>query len=200
MSDAYLSKVSFPHNMKVEKGTMVVSTRSKTSPSPTKRAVSKTIKVKRKATATRKDKKNTNKTTITSCNPAKFIAAVEPENKRKDATDLLSFFNKVTGLKPKLWGPTIVGYGKYHYKYDSGREGDHMMTGFSPRKQNMTVYIMPGYQFESMKEKLSRLGKHKLGKSCLYINKLSDIDMEVLKEIVLEGLAYMRDKYETCDE
>ncbi|MEM9571162.1 MAG: DUF1801 domain-containing protein [Pseudomonadota bacterium] len=141
-----------------------------------------------------------NKTVATQADPADFIAAVEPEKKRVDAAELLSFFNRVTGLKPKMWGPSIIGYGRYHYKYESGREGEFMITGFSPRKQNLTVYIMPGYRYDSMQDKLSRLGKHKLGKSCLYINKLADVDMDVLEEIVLDGVAYMRDKYETWDE
>jgi len=141
-----------------------------------------------------------NKTQITKASPKEFISAVEPEKKRTDAEELLKFFNRVTGLKPQMWGPTIIGYGRYAYKYDSGREGEHMLTGFSPRKQNLTLYIMPGYQFDAMQEKLSRLGKHKLGKSCLYINKLDDVDMDVLEEIVLDGVAYMREKYETWDE
>lgn len=98
-----------------------------------------------------------------------------------------------------MWGSSIIGFGRYHYKYDSGREGDHLMTGFSPRKTALTLYIMPGYQFGTMQEKLARLGKHKVGKSCLYINKLSDVDMDVLAEIVLDGLAYMRSKYKTWD-
>ena len=140
-----------------------------------------------------------NKTQVTKTEPSAFIAAVEPEKKKQDATTLLEFFNRVTGLKPQMWGPSIIGYGRYHYKYESGREGEFMMTGFSPRKQNLTVYIMPGYRYDSMKEKLSRLGKHKLGKSCLYINKLADVNMDVLEEIVLEGLAYMKENYQTSD-
>lgn len=140
-----------------------------------------------------------NKTQVTNIEPSAFIAAVEPEKKKQDAETLLHFFNRVTGLKPQMWGPSIIGYGRYHYKYESGREGEFMMTGFSPRKQNLTVYILPGYRYGSMQEKLSRLGKHKLGKSCLYINKLADVDMDVLEEIVLDGLAYMRETYETSD-
>ncbi|MEO1306260.1 MAG: DUF1801 domain-containing protein, partial [Pseudomonadota bacterium] len=82
---------------------------------------------------------------------------------------------------------------------ESGREGDMLLTGFSPRKQNLSLYIMPGYQFGNMEEKLNRLGKHKLGKACLYINKLADVDMDVLEEIVLDGIAYMHENYETAD-
>lgn len=140
-----------------------------------------------------------NKTQVTGIDPVDFIASVEPEKRKADAENMLRFFNRVTGLKPQMWGSSIVGYGRYHYKYESGREGESMLTGFSPRKQNLTVYVMPGYQFSRMQEKLSRLGKHKLGKSCLYINKLADVDLGVLEEIVHEGLAYMREKYETSD-
>lgn len=141
-----------------------------------------------------------NKTQITEIDPKQFIADVEPEKKKQDAETLLNFFKRVTGLKPKMWGPSIIGFGRYHYKYETGREGEFMLTGFSPRKQNLTVYVMPGYRFGDMQEKLNRLGKHKLGKSCLYINKLDDVDMDVLEEIVLDGVAYMREKYETWDE
>lgn len=144
--------------------------------------------------------KANNKTQATSVDPQDFIAAVEPDKKKVDAQALLAFFNRVTGLKPKMWGPSIIGYGRYHYKYESGREGEFMLTGFSPRKQNLTLYVMPGYRFGEMQEKLARLGKHKLGKSCLYINKLADVDMDVLEEIVTEGVAYMRETYETWDE
>lgn len=141
-----------------------------------------------------------NKTQVTKDDPASFIAAVEPEKKKADAEELLAFFNRVTGLKPQMWGPSIIGYGRYQYKYESGREGEFMLTGFSPRKQNLSLYIMPGYRFGDMQEKLSRLGKHKVGKSCLYINKLADVDMQVLEEIVRDGVAYMRETYETSDE
>ena len=141
--------------------------------------------------------KNENKTKPTDVTPDSFLETVEPAKKREDGKALLELFARVTGLKPKMWGPSIIGYGRYHYKYDSGREGHFMMTGFSPRKANLTLYIMPGYQFDTMKEKLDRLGKHKLGKSCLYINKLADVDEDVLAEIITEGVEYMRAKYET---
>ena len=140
-----------------------------------------------------------NKTKPTDADPKDFVAAVEPDKKRADAKALLDLFGRVTGLKPKMWGPSIIGYGRYHYKYDSGREGEFMLTGFSPRRANLSVYILPGYRFGDMQEKLSRLGKHKLGKSCLYINKLADVDMDVLEEIVRDGVDYMRENYETFD-
>lgn len=141
-----------------------------------------------------------NKTQVTRVDPVDFIASVEPEPRRADAEVLLEMFNRVTGLEPKMWGPAIIGFGRYHYKYESGREGDFMLTGFSPRKAKLVMYIMPGYRFGEMQERLAKLGKHKLGKSCLYINKLADVDLAVLEDIVRDGLAYMYDKYETWDE
>ena len=128
-----------------------------------------------------------NKTQATALDPAAFLATVEPERRRQDGERLLGFFQEVTGFKPVMWGPSIIGYGRYHYVYDSGREGDFLATGFSPRKAALSIYVMPGYQDYS--EILNRLGKHKLGKSCLYVNKLDDIDMDVLAELVRAGLA-----------
>ncbi len=115
-----------------------------------------------------------------------FIAAVDHPTRRSDAEQLDQMFRRVTGYEPRMWGPTIIGYGQYHYIYESGREGDCNATGFSPRKASLSIYIMPGYQDYS--EILGRLGKHKIGKSCLYINKLADIDMNVLEELVRTGL------------
>ena len=127
-----------------------------------------------------------NKTKETAEPVEDFLFAVDHPTRRADALALNDIFKEVTGFTPKMWGPAIVGYGNYHYVYDSGREGDFLATGFSPRKQNLSVYIMPGYA--NFSEILSRLGKHKMGKSCLYINKLADIDTEVLKELIRAGL------------
>lgn len=138
------------------------------------------------------------KTKATEISPEDFIAAMEEGQRKRDAETLLPWFGNVTGLKARMWGPSIIGFGRYAYTYDSGHSGESMLTGFSPRKANMSVYILPGYR--DMSEKLARLGKHKMGKSCLYINRLSDIDMAVLEEIVLDGLAYMRRSYQTWDE
>lgn len=134
-----------------------------------------------------------NKTKKTAVTPREFLAGIEPEKRREQGLQLLEFFEKVTGWKARMWGPSIIGFGEYHYKYDSGREGDMCATGFSPRKANLSVYIMPGYQ--DYGHMLDRLGKHKLGKSCLYINKLEDIDMDVLAELVKTGLADLSKKY-----
>ena len=140
-----------------------------------------------------------NKTQITDVDPVDFVKAVESDRRRADAETLLDFFGRVTGMKPQMWGPSLIGYGRYYYKYESGREGEMLLTGFSPRKQNLSLYIMPGYQFGEMDDKLSRLGKHKLGKACLYINKLADVDIDVLEEIVRDGVTYMRENYKTWD-
>lgn len=98
-----------------------------------------------------------------------------------------------------MWGPSIIGFGGYAYKYESGREGTSMLTGFSPRKANLVLYIMPGYRDGDMAGLLSRLGKHRASKACLYINKLADVDETVLEEIIIDGLRYMRRHYETWD-
>lgn len=133
------------------------------------------------------------KTTPTAVSPVDFISTIEHKVRRADAEILLEWFSRVTGMPARMWGPTIVGFGRYEYKYDTGREGEYMITGFSPRKSNLVLYIMPGYR--DLGEPLQRLGKHKLGKSCLYINKLADIDMDVLKEIVTHGISYMKANY-----
>ncbi len=142
--------------------------------------------------------KSTNKTKPAKLSPRAFLKSVDHPTRRADGLALLTFFYRVTNLKPKMWGPSIIGYGRYHYKYDSGREGEFFLTGFSPRKTALTIYVMPGYR--DMSEKLDRLGKHKTGKSCLYINKLSDVDIDVLEEIIEDGLSYMRKTYPTWDE
>jgi Domain of unknown function (DU1801) len=144
--------------------------------------------------------KSENKTRPTAVSPKKFIAALQDGPRKRDAEALLPWFEKMTGLKPRMWGPSMIGFGRYRYKYESGSEGEAMMTGFSPRKAEMVIYTMPGYQADSMQGKLRRLGKHKLGKSCLYIKRLSDVDMDVLAEIVKDGMAYMRSHYQTRDD
>lgn len=123
-----------------------------------------------------------------------FLYAVEHPTRRSDALALNEIFKEVTGFAPKMWGPSIVGYGNYHYVYDSGREGRSLATGFSPRKASLSIYIMPGYA--DFSDILGRLGKHKMGKSCLYINKLADIDTEVLKELIRAGLANLDKKWQ----
>ena len=118
-----------------------------------------------------------------------FLNAVEHPQRKEDGFELLRIMGDITKEKPVMWGPSIIGFGSYHYKYESGREGDMPLTGFSPRKQSLTVYIMPG--FDEYEEILGRLGKHRIGKSCLYINKLADVDISVLKELIAKSVEKM---------
>ena len=122
----------------------------------------------------------------------KFLNSIKDEQKRKDSFQVLEMMKKITKEEPIMWGPSIIGFGKYHYKYASGREGDWFLTGFSPRKQNLTLYIMSG--FKRYNELMKKLGKHKTGSSCLYINKLDDIDLKVLKVLISESVKYMKNK------
>ena len=123
-----------------------------------------------------------------------FIATVEHAGRRQDSLELLKIFKQVTGLDPVMWGTSIIGYGEYHYKSErSSQEGDWPMTAFSPRKQNLTIYIMPG--FKDLDDLLSRLGKHKTSVSCLYINKLTDVDIDVLKQIIDRGYRLMQKQH-----
>ncbi|MCB0621068.1 MAG: DUF1801 domain-containing protein [Saprospiraceae bacterium] len=133
------------------------------------------------------------KTTPNNASVEDFLNQVEPEQKRQDAFEILRMMKEVTGAEPQMWGPSIVGFGAYHYKYESGREGDWFLVGFSPRKQNLTLYIMAG--FKRYEELLAKLGKHKTGKSCLYLNKLADVDQKVLREMVAASVEYLSKKY-----
>jgi len=120
-----------------------------------------------------------------------FLQAVPEEHKRKDSFAILELMKEVTGQEPKMWGDSIIGFGTYHYKYASGREGDWFVTGFSPRKQNLTLYIMSGFdEYEAL---LNKLGKYKTGKACLYINRLADVDMVVMKELIQKSVAHLSD-------
>lgn len=123
-----------------------------------------------------------------------FINSVDDELKRKDCKDLLKMFKSITRKKPKLWGDSIIGFGSYHYKYPTGNEGDWFITGFSPRKQNFTIHIMNG--FANYNDLLKKLGKHKIGKSCLYVKKLEYIDRDVLQQMIVNSFRYMTEKYE----
>lgn len=134
-----------------------------------------------------------NKTKPTGASVTDFIASVEPAGRRDDAGVLLDLMARATGLEPEMWGPSIVGYGRCHYRYDSGREGDWILTGFSPRKAAMSVYIMPG--FAPYADLLTRLGKHKTGVCCLYLGRLNKVDLGVLETIVADSVARMRDRH-----
>lgn len=128
-----------------------------------------------------------NKTQATDVNVDAFLASIEHKQRQADAIQLKAIFKDATGYDPVMWGPSIIGYGRYHYRYASGREGDFLATGYSPRKANLSIYIMPGYADYS--DLLKDLGKHKLGKSCLYVNKLADIDVAVLERLIKQGVA-----------
>ena len=130
------------------------------------------------------------KTKVNDASVEGFLNSVEDEQKRKDCFEILKMMKQVTKEGPKMWGPSIVGFGSYHYKGASGREGDWMLTGFSPRKQNLTLYLMGG--FDLHKDLLKKLGKHKTSVGCLYIKKLDDVDKKVLKELVTESVKTMK--------
>lgn len=130
-----------------------------------------------------KTKKNTASVT-------KFLDSVENDQRRKDAKAVLKLMKEVTGEKPAMWGAAIVGFGSCHYTYESGREGDWFLTGFSPRKANLTLYVMSG--FAGYDGLLKKLGKHKTGKACLYIKTLEDIDMDVLRELIERSVEHMK--------
>ena len=132
------------------------------------------------------------KTKVNNASVKKFLESVKDEQKRTDSFKVLAMMKKITKEKPKMWGPSIVGFGKYHYKYASGHEGDMCITGFSPRKNALTIYILPGLlKYDLL---MKRLGRHKTGVSCLYIKKLEDVDLKVLKELISESVKYMKNK------
>lgn len=134
------------------------------------------------------------KTKVTTINPLEFLRTIEPEEKQKDAFALLKMFEKVTGEKPVMWGSSIVGFGKYHYKSEKSRqEGDWMLVGFSPRKQNLTLYVLHGNNDSTTL--LEKLGKHKTSSGiggCLYINKLADVDQTILSALIEKSFQYMK--------
>lgn len=125
-------------------------------------------------------------------NVAKFLASIKDEGTRADCETIVTLMRQATKAEPKMWGSSIVGFGDYHYKYESGREGDWFLTGFSPRKQNLTLYIMPG--FAQYNELMAQLGKYKIGKSCLYINGLADIHVPTLKKLIQASVKQMQAK------
>lgn len=133
-----------------------------------------------------------NKTRPTSSSVLDFIDAMENDTRRSDSHVLLDIFEKITGHPPVLWGNSLIGFGSYHYKYDSGREGDMFMAGFSPRKKSLSIYMTGHKRYPEL---MGKLGKHKTGGSCLYINKLSDVNLEVLSELIEISYDYMNTNY-----
>lgn len=134
-----------------------------------------------------------NKTQKTTVDPQTFLDGVENEKRREDAGEVMALMAEVTGEKPVMWGPSIIGFGNYHYRYETGREGDWFLTGFSPRKDSLSLYIMSG--FRRYDELMQKLGKFKTGKACLYVRKLEDVDRDVLRQLIEESVAYMRENY-----
>ncbi|NRD89284.1 hypothetical protein C8024_07260 [Sphingopyxis sp. BSNA05] len=143
--------------------------------------------------------KATNKTGQTDEDVDAFIGKAEPERRKDEARALISMFRRITGKEPKMWGPSIIGFGRYDYKYDSGRQGTSLRTGFSPRKAKISLYLMGAYCTpEAQAEQnrlLSLLGKHSVGKSCLYINRLEQIDMSVLETLIRNNWELMNERY-----
>ena len=125
------------------------------------------------------------KTKVNDASVEGFLNSVEDDQKRKDSFEIIKMMRQATKEEPKMWGPAIIGFGSYHYKYESGREGDMPIIGFSPRKQNLTLYV--GLGGDSENPLLKKLGKHTTGKVCLYINKLADVDRTVLQELINES-------------
>jgi hypothetical protein len=133
------------------------------------------------------------KTKQTDNSVIEFIEAVDSPKKREDAYQLLDIFTETAGFEAKMWGPSIIGFGSYHYKYASGHEGDAPLVGFSPRKAKISLYFAPG---ETKREELLKeFGKHTNGKACVYINKVADIDVEVLKTLIQESIAFLQKTY-----
>lgn len=130
------------------------------------------------------------KTKPTNASVEKFINQVADETRREDCRKVARMMEEITGEKPKMWGPGIVGFGTYHYKYASGHEGDWPIAAFSPRKQDLTLYLMPGFQGQA--DLMQQLGKHRTGKSCLYIKRLSDVHGPTLKKLIRESVKQMR--------
>jgi hypothetical protein len=134
-----------------------------------------------------------NKTKQTKASVESFINKIKDETVRNDCYTIIKLMKSITKEEPRMWGPSIIGFGSYHYKYASGREGDMCIAGFSPRKQNLTIYLMPG--FEAQQSLLKKLGKHKASKVCLYIKSLEDVDVKVLKEMISISVKEMKKLY-----
>ncbi len=138
-----------------------------------------------------------NKTKPTEVSVEDFVNSVENEQKRKDSFVLIERMKKITGKEPKMWGPSIIGFGKYHYKYKSGHQGDAPLCGFSPRKSAISLYVFTG--LERHEYLLEVLGKFTMGKACIYVKKLSDIDLDVMGKIIRETTKFLKEKYEVED-
>ena len=134
-----------------------------------------------------------NKTKPTRASVDDYIASIVDEARRADCRQLVRMMSRVTGEPPRMWGPSIVGFGTYHYRYESGREGDFFLTGFSSRKTDLSLYVMAG--FASFPALMAKLGRHRTGKSCLYVRRLADVDLEVLEELVRRSVKETRERH-----
>ena len=134
-----------------------------------------------------------NKTKRTAVNPQSFIELISNEQRRSDCLELIGLMQEITGHPPRMWGPSIVGFDQYHYTYESGREGDMLLTGFSPRKQDLVLYLGPGLDNKGL---LAKLGKHKAGKGCLYVKRLDDVSRPVLRDLIEKSVAAMRKRHQ----
>lgn len=137
----------------------------------------------------------TQKTLPTAVLPADHLAAIEDDARRDDCWALVRLFTRITGHPPVMWGPSIVGFGSYHYRYPTGHEGDAPLVGFASGKRQLTVYLAPGFADEGTADLLTRLGKHKTGKGCLYLTRLSQVDLDVLEALVRRSVEVLRDRY-----
>jgi hypothetical protein len=137
--------------------------------------------------------KSTAKTTENDNSVLDFIKTIPGDQKQKDSLKIIDIMKKESGFEPKMWGPAIVGFGSYHYKYESGREGDAPLIGFSPRKEALTIYLSS--KFDNRDELLKEFGKHKTSKACIYVKKIDDINIDVLKKMVANSLKYYKEKY-----
>jgi Domain of unknown function (DU1801) len=134
-----------------------------------------------------------NKTKRTAVSPHSFIELISNEQRRSDCLELIGLMQDITGHPPRMWGPSIVGFDQYHYTYESGREGDMLLTGFSPRKQDLVLYLGPGLDNKGL---LAKLGKHKAGKGCLYVKRLDDVSRPVLRDLIEKSVAAMRKRHQ----
>lgn len=137
-----------------------------------------------------------NVTRPTTVDPAGFVANIGHDGRRADAETMLELMGRVTGWTPRMWGPSIIGYGRYRYRLANGKESESLATGFSPRAANLVVYIVPGY--DELETELAALGRHRVGKSCLYVKRLADIDLDVLESIVRRGLDTLRQHHDVA--
>lgn len=139
------------------------------------------------------------KTKPTGASVASYLSAIEDDERRRDCKSLVALMKRITGCPPKMWGPSIVGFDRYHYRYASGHEGDCCLVGFSSRKSDLSVYLLAGYEDRETKQLLAALGRHKTGKSCLYIRRLADVKLDVLEQLVRRSVDSTRRRWPSTE-